>query len=551
MKTLARLGRLTIVALSLLMTARTASAHFLWITIEPPKAGEKAAKIEAFLNETPEPGGPEFLKFVKGVRLTVEGQPLPVSLGEETSNARWVGDLPSMIDATRDLGPLTRGGKTYRLVYSARAQTTTVAIDEKPTGDQLRARLVTKDGKSLVQVLLDGKAVAKARIKVYPEAGEPRELNADDQGLAEIPGLAEGKAALWANWADGTPGETEGIAYSETRYYASLTVCPKPAPASDAPSTAFADLPAPAVNSFGGAVLGDWLYVYSGHVGKTHQYSTETTSRHFRRLNLKDRTTWEDLPMSRDVQGVALVSDGKSLYRVGGMSARNKPDTEHDLHSVADFARFDPETRTWTDLPSLLEPRSTHDAVVIGRKVYAVGGWHMKGETEQATYVEHAEVFDLDHPETGWAKLDQPFQRRALSVAEAGDKLFVLGGLNASMKVERRVDVYDPATGSWGQGPDLPTSARNDGFGTSAFGIGDAVYFSGVAGTVYRLDAEGNAWEALGAWNMPRITHRILPGPDRTLLAVGGNAKGKQVPMIESVPLPQPGLEGKAIANAP
>lgn len=339
--------------------------------------------------------------------------------------------------------------------------------------------------------------------------------------------------------------------YSETRYYATLTVCPKSADASaEKPSTAFASLPEPAVNSFGGAVLGDWLYVYSGHIGRTHQYSTETTSRHFRRLNLKDKATWEDLPMSRDVQGVALVSDGKFLYRVGGMSARNKPDDEHDLYSVAEFARFDPETKTWTDLAPMPEPRSTHDAVVIGRKVYAVGGWHMKGETEKATYVDHAAVFDLDHPESGWAKLDQPFMRRALSVAEANGKLYVLGGLNDTMKVERRVDVYDPATKAWSRGPELPTNARNDGFGTSAFGINDVVYFSGVAGTIFRLDAASTAWEALGAWSMPRITHRLLPGPDHTLLAVGGNTKGKQVPVIEAVPLPQAGVNAKTVATA-
>lgn len=539
MKASPRIWRAVLTA-ALLLAPRAASAHFLWITVDPPKATAEGATVRAFLNEPPEPGGPEFLKFVRDLKLTVDGQPLPATLGEEALVARWAGPLPPMIDTAKDLGTRTRDGTTYRLYYTARAQAAPASIDDKVTGDKLRVRLVAKDGKNLAQVLFDGKPVAKARIKIYPEDGEPKETAADDLGLAAIEGLAAGKAALWATWADGVAGEMGGKPYSETRYYATLTVRPQVAESGDGRQvpTAFATLPAPAVNSFGGAVLGDWLYVYSGHVGRTHEYSVATTSRHFRRLNLKDRTTWEDLSMGRDVQGVALVSDGKSVYRVGGMSAKNPPGDAHDLHSVADFARYDPEAGTWTDLAPMPSPRSTHDAVVIGRKVYVVGGWTMKGETELATFLEDAVVFDLENPEAGWKAIPQPFKRRALSVAESGGKLYVLGGLNDAMKVERRVDVYDPAANSWTLGPELPVAARNDGFGTSSFGIDGRPYFSGVAGRIFRLDRRGTAWEAVGAWSVPRITHRLLPGPGRTIMAVGGNSKGKQTPLIEAVALP-------------
>ncbi len=100
--------------------------------------------------------------------------------------------------------------------------------------------------------------------------------------------------------------------------------------------TAFAVLPE-AVNSFGGAVLGDWLYVYSGHTGQTHHYDESTTTKHFRRLNLKDRTTWEELPCGPALQGVVLVAYEGSLYRIGGMSAHNRPGQLNDLQSVADL----------------------------------------------------------------------------------------------------------------------------------------------------------------------------------------------------------------------
>ena len=195
--------------------------------MEPAEEASKdGAKVQAFFSEPPVPEGPEFLKYVKDLKLVVDGQPLPAILGEETLEARWAGKLPAMIDAERDLGVTGRGGKTFRLIYTARAQTAAVPIAEKESGDKLRVRLVEKDGKRLVQALFEGKPVANARLKAYPEEGEPEELKADDQGLAEVGGLAEGKTALWANHADGKAGELDGKPFSETRYYATLTFCP-------------------------------------------------------------------------------------------------------------------------------------------------------------------------------------------------------------------------------------------------------------------------------------------------------------------------------------
>jgi hypothetical protein len=540
-----------------LMAPATARAHFIWIAVEP--AAQGGGTVRMFLSETPEPGGPQFLRLVRNVKPTVDGQPLAVAATEETMEARWAGKLPRFIDAESDLGVKTSAGKSYRLFYTARAQGAPVDIKDGEGAGRLRVRLVLRDGKGAVQVLFDGKPVARARIKVIPEDGDARELSADEEGLASIDGLAEGKAALWANWVENRPGESGGKAFEETRYYATLTVFPrfvvekassKDATAGAEPvATAFATMPEPAVNSFGGAVLGGWLYVYSGHVGRTHQYSVETTSRHFRRLNLEDRTTWEELPMSRDVQGVALVSDGRYVYRVGGMSARNRPGEEHDLHSVADFARFDPETKTWTELAPLPRARSTHDAVIIGQTVYAVGGWTMKGTSEDAAYLDHVAAFDLGHPEQGWRTIPQPFRRRALSVAVTEGKLYALGGLNDAFKVERTVDVYDTATGTWSRGPDLPGRGKTDGFGTSAFGVEEGLYFSGASGRIFRLAADGKNWEAVGAWSLPRITHRLLPGPGRSLLAVGGNVRGKQTPAIERVELPTPARLAVRAAN--
>ncbi len=85
--------------------------------------------------------------------------------------------------------------------------------------------------------------------------------------------------------------------------------------------------------------------------------------------------------MGPALQSVALVAHGSNVYRVGGMLARNEPDEDEDLLSVADFARFDPATNTWQALQPMPGGRSSHDAVVVGDTLYVVGGWQLGGDT--------------------------------------------------------------------------------------------------------------------------------------------------------------------------
>lgn len=53
-----------------------------------------------------------------------------------------------------------------------------------------------------------------------------------------------------------------------------------------------------AFSSFGGCVCDGYVYVYGGHTGKTHTYSTESVTGKFRRFNLADPAKgWEELPV--------------------------------------------------------------------------------------------------------------------------------------------------------------------------------------------------------------------------------------------------------------
>ena len=195
-----------------------------------------------------------------------------------------------------------------------------------------------------------------------------------------------------------------------------------------------------------------------------------------------------------------------------------------------------PETDTWQDLPDLPRPRSSHDAVVSGDHLYAVGGWQLRGAGNEPVWHDDAVVLDLSAADPVWKKIPQPFQRRALAVATAGGKIYAFGGLGTD-GTSRQVDVYDPATDSWSQGPELPAMAdkRMKGFGVSAFGVGDQIYLSGADGIVHRLPAGAGAWEeGLGQLETPRFFHRLLPHGER-LLFVGGAARSGHLGDIEQI----------------
>jgi N-acetylneuraminic acid mutarotase len=288
-----------------------------------------------------------------------------------------------------------------------------------------------------------------------------------------------------------------------------------------------------AVSSLGACACDGYVYVYGGHAGRTHSYSTETTSGKFRRLSLADPAKgWETLPGGPHLQGLALVAHKGVIYRVGGMRPRNMPGENPDNHSVASFARFDPKAGRWEQLADLPAPRSSHDAVVVGDTLVVVGGWRMKGEAGKPDWHADALTLDLADPKADWKAVPQPFRRRALTAAVLGDKVYVVAGLTQDGKTDHSVNVFDRAAGTWSAGPSLPGDRMN-AFTPAACVSGGTLYVSPADGVVYRL--AGDKWEPAGKLAHPRFVHRLVPAGDGRMFAIGGASKAGNVAAVDVV----------------
>ena len=289
-----------------------------------------------------------------------------------------------------------------------------------------------------------------------------------------------------------------------------------------------------AITSFGAAASGGHLYIYGGHVGREHVHTRDNVVGSFWRLDLADPRSFEQLPDGPALQGTALVAGPRGrLYRVGGLTAKNAPGDEPDLHSTASVQVFDPAVGHWADFVPLPEPRSSHDAIVVGDRLYVAGGWTLAGEGD-GTWRTTAYSLDLTADQPVFEPIaDLPFERRAMALARFGERVALIGGLD-DLGMASEASVYDPASDTWSDLPDLPGPA----FGAAALGVGDGVVTTVMDGRVVRLDPGSDGWTTLTSLTVPRFFHRMATTFDgERLIVFGGAGRGGHLRHVEFVPL--------------
>jgi Uncharacterized protein conserved in bacteria len=521
-------------ALSLLGAA-SASAHFIFIVTEP---AEKPSTAKVYFGEQAIPDDPDLLRMIEKAEIWTaagergEAKAIEVKVNEDA--AALVGEIPSKsaerpIIGKHSFGVTAHGekAKPYLLQYYAKTYPSQLPGSWRPVGDAERLPLeVTPSlsgNKLTLSVTWKGEAASGCQVTI--EGGnlnKPVQGDADSKGqfVVEIP--EAGLYSIRARNIEEASGEHNGKKFEEIRHYSTLALRVSPQSVSPV-SHQLPDLPK-GMTSFGAAVVGDELYVYGGNYGGGHDYSEEAQSGDLHRLNLKSpESGWQTVSTGEKLTGLAAVAHGGKFYRVGGFTVTEKEGGDHELNSRDSFARFDPQTGTWEQLPPLPQPRSSHDVVRIGDTLYVVGGWSMKaadGNNDDG-WLNSIATIDLSATPLEWKTIgDVPFQRRALSAAAHKGKLYVIGGMQKKGGPTTRVSIFDPKTGEWTDGPSI-LGGSMDGFGSASFESAGRLYTTTMSGAIQRLNEEGTAWEAVGQLESPRFFHEISPW-NGGLIVVGG-----------------------------
>jgi hypothetical protein len=307
-------------------------------------------------------------------------------------------------------------------------------------------------------------------------------------------------------------------------------------PASVVPAHQSVPLPRPALvgclpratTSAGAAFHRGSAYVLGGYAGRPHDYVIEDQAADFLRLDLGTGRS-ELLPNLGPIQGLALVAVDEALVQVGGLRIRNGRGEAQRLESVTEVHRFDPLHGSWTPLPDLPAPRSSHDAIAVDSALYVVGGWNLSAGDVEGSYHDTVLRLDLAAEEPAWSAIEQPFRARALAVASHGAHLVVIGGMDDLGGVVDAVHLFDTASGQWSQGPSFP----DFGFGVAAVSTPQGVVATGRSGKLWRFAPGEERWTALGQLWFPRLFPRLVGDGAGGVVVLGGIGDGSRPVAVE------------------
>lgn len=413
----------------------------------------------------------------------------------------------------------------YTMHQAGKLPNNRTAYDAMRSASELFAEPVDTDNGIDVFVTWQGKPLADVEVHLYcAEGHEEGAATTDQDGKVSFTDkeVEEGLNGIMLGHTVKQPGKLKDAAYESASHYLTMTFHDPNDKQADMAAKALAPLPFE-ITSFGAVRAGDAIYVYGGHTGSAHSYSTESQSNKLLKLDLSDENgEWSEIASGERLQGLGMVHHDGKLILVGGFTAKNAEGEEHDLHSQAAVKTFDLKSGQWSELPSLPEPRSSHDAAMVGSTLYVVGGWNMSGDSK-TDWHETAWAMDLSASNPQWVAMPEPpFVRRALATVAHNGKLFVIGGMNAKGGPTKDVVVYDPASKAWSSAPELLGQEPMAGFGASGWSLDGKLIVTTYEGDIQVWDDAKETWNSVGKTVDARFFHRMVPLDATHLVSIGG-----------------------------
>lgn len=239
--------------------------------------------------------------------------------------------------------------------------------------------------------------------------------------------------------------------------------------------------------------------------------------------------------------GAAAVISGWYIYIIGGQRSHG--------NFVRTIERFDVQTGESEIFSALAVGRLWPRAVAVGSKIYIFGGESFvavgrpaadipRGGVERSAAdriaaaardpVRPANTLDELQPETSIEVLDMttgalsvegkmPDPRSEFGCVYLDGSIYVIGGKHLARHARletatNRVDMFNPATGAWRPGANLPVTTTADACLVDGTGIIVAGGFNGSSpqDKVFAFDPKTSGWSSLPSLARPRSAHATV-----------------------------------------
>lgn len=178
-------------------------------------------------------------------------------------------------------------------------------------------------------------------------------------------------------------------------------------------------------------------------------------------------TTKADMPTTDRGLLTASAVDGL-IYVMGGGDSFD----QSSPYRIVEI--YDPATDSWTDGVDMLRSRQSHAAVVIGKEIYLIGGL-TRDQSNQIVHVPEIDVFNTVTQE--WRQVAPlPTVRFDLTAVVLGGRIYAMGGnVYQTPIVYSIVEEYDPRLDCWTGVTPLPSPLTQQ----CAAVVGNTIYSIG------------------------------------------------------------------------
>jgi hypothetical protein len=164
---------------------------------------------------------------------------------------------------------------------------------------------------------------------------------------------------------------------------------------------------------------------------------------------------------------------------------------------------YDKETMETEKLPSMIQVRQSHAAVIVRGNLYVIGGQDTDGRNSAT--LDTIEVLDLNDPQE-WKRLPVRLEKKRFhcsAVVANEHEIYIIGGCGYNFRARSSVEILNVSTNMVSQGPSL----LNARFGFSAVFLRNSIVVAGGSDSqIYTLlscekllvSQDVSRWQPLG-----------------------------------------------------